>query len=77
MIVRQAVGLAFMGLGIGLALALGASRLIEGLLFGIASSDTVTYAAVAAGLLLVALGASYLPARRASRIDPMRALRYE
>ena len=77
MVVRQAVVLACTGLLIGLALALGASRLIEGLLFGIESSDVLTYTAVAAGLLCVALAASYLPARRASRIDPMRALRYE
>jgi ABC-type antimicrobial peptide transport system permease subunit len=77
MVVRQAVLLAAIGLGIGLALALGASRLIEGLLFGIESSDALTYGAVAAALLLVALAASYLPARRASRIDPMRSLRYE
>ena len=77
MVVRQAVVLACTGLLIGLALALGASRLIEGLLFGIESSDVLTYTAVAAGLLCIALAASYLPARRASRIDPMRALRYE
>ena len=76
MVVRQAVVLAFMGLGIGLALALGASRLIEGLLFGITSSDAVTYAAVAAGLL--GRPRRQLPPRPpASRIDPMRALRYE
>ena len=77
MVVRQAVLLAAIGLGIGLALALGASRLITGLLFGIESSDALTYGAVAAALLVVALAAAYLPARRASRIDPMRALRYE
>lgn len=77
MVVRHAAMLAFTGLALGLALALGASRLIRGLLFAIAPSDTVTSAAVAAGLLAMALLASYLPARRASRIDPVRALRYE
>jgi putative ABC transport system permease protein len=77
MVVRQAVLLAATGLVIGLALALGASRLIKGLLFGIEPSDALTYGAVGAALLLVALAASYIPARRASRIDPMRALRYE
>jgi ABC-type antimicrobial peptide transport system permease subunit len=77
MVVRQALVLAAVGLGIGLALALGASHLIGGLLFGIEPSDPLTYTSVAAGLLVVAIAASYLPARRASRIDPMRALRYD
>ena len=77
MIVRQAVLLAAAGLGIGLTLAFGASRLIAGLLFATEPGDPLTYAAVAAGLLLVAMAASYLPARRASRIDPIRALRFD
>jgi ABC-type antimicrobial peptide transport system permease subunit len=77
MVVRQAIVLAAAGLGVGLVLALGASRLIQGLLFGTEPSDPLTYSAVAAGLFLVAVAASYLPARRASRIDPMRALRYD
>jgi predicted permease len=77
MIVRQAVLLAAAGLGVGLALAFGASRLITGLLFGTEPGDPLTYATVAAALLLVAIAASYLPARRASRIDPIRALRFD
>jgi ABC-type antimicrobial peptide transport system permease subunit len=77
MVVRQAAVLAFAGLAGGLILAFGASRLIRSLLFGIEPSDAVTYAAVALTLLGIALLASYLPARRASRIDPVRALRYE
>lgn len=77
MIVRQAVVLAVAGLGIGLALAFGASRLMRGLLFGIEPSDAMTYAMVVTGLFGVAILASYLPARRASKIDPVRALRYE
>ena len=77
MVVRQAALLAFAGLALGLALAFGASRLIRGLLFGVAPSDAVTYGAVAWGCSATALLASYLPARRASRIDPVRALRYE
>ena len=77
MVVRQASWLAIAGLALGLSLALGASRLIRSLLFGIEPSDAMTYAAVALGLLAIALLASYLPARRASRIDPVRALRYE
>jgi predicted lysophospholipase L1 biosynthesis ABC-type transport system permease subunit len=77
MVVQQAALLAFAGLTLGLSLAFGASRLIRSLLFGVEPSDAVTYGAVALGLLGIALLASYLPARRASRIDPVRALRYE
>jgi putative ABC transport system permease protein len=77
MVVRQAALLAVAGLCLGLSLALAASRLIRSLLFGIEPSDAVTYTAVALALLGIALLASYLPARRASRIDPVRALRYE
>jgi predicted permease len=76
-VVRQAVALAFAGLGLGLVLALGAGRYIQALLFGIEPTDTLTYVGVAGALLAIAAVASYLPARRASRIDPMRALRYE
>jgi putative ABC transport system permease protein len=77
MVVQQAALLALAGLTLGLSLAFGASRLIRSLLFGVEPSDAVTYGAVALGLLWTALLASYLPARRASRIDPVRALRYE
>ena len=77
MVVRQAGVLASAGLLIGLTLAFGASQLIRRLLFGIEPGDVLTYVVVAAGLLAVALLASYLPALRASRIDPVRALRYE
>jgi putative ABC transport system permease protein len=76
LVVRQAVTLAATGLGLGLLLALAASRLIERLLFGVEPQDPLTYIAVAAVLLAIALLASYLPARRASRIDPIAALRY-
>jgi len=77
MVVRQAATLAIAGLAVGLVLALGASRLMSGLLFGIEPSDAVTYVFVAGVLLAAAIVASYLPARRASRIDPVRALKYE
>lgn len=77
MVVRQALVLAVTGLVLGLALAAASSRFVGTLLFGIQPTDVVTYGSVVAGLFLVALLASYLPARRASRIDPVRALRYE
>ena len=77
LVVRQAAVVALTGLVFGLALAFGASRLIEGLLFGVEPTDPLTYTAVALVLFGVAVIASYLPARRASRIDPIKALRYE
>jgi predicted permease len=77
MVVRQAAALALAGLLTGLALALAMSRVMTGLLFQVEPTDAATYAAVAAGLFTVALIASYLPARRAARVDPVRALKYE
>jgi putative ABC transport system permease protein len=77
MVVRQAATLAIAGLVMGLALAAAASRTLRTLLFGIQPTDAATYAVVALGLFGVALLASYLPARKASRIDPVTALRYE
>jgi putative ABC transport system permease protein len=77
LVLAQALGLAVLGVAIGLAGALAMSRILRSMLFGITATDTLTFVSVAAGLLAVAFVASYLPARRAARIDPMRALRYE
>jgi ABC-type antimicrobial peptide transport system permease subunit len=75
MVVRQGLVLAVIGVGIGLAGALALSRLISSLLFGIAPYDPLTLGATAVGLLAVAAVASWLPAMRAARIDPIEALR--
>jgi predicted permease len=77
LVVKQGMLLAVCGVGIGLIAALGFSRLINSLLFGVQSTDPLTFAAIALLLLAVALLASYIPARRAARIDPMISLRYE
>jgi len=77
MLLRQGMGSVVIGLGIGLLGALGLSRLISGLLFGVEPTDPLCFAGSAAVLLLVALAACFLPARRATVIDPMLALRAE
>jgi putative ABC transport system permease protein len=69
--------LTLIGVAIGAALALGLTRLIAGFLFGVRPGDPATYIAVAVGLVGIALLACYVPARRASKVDPMVALRYE
>jgi putative ABC transport system permease protein len=76
-VVAQASALSLVGLVAGLLVAAGAGRFIQGLLFGVKPIDTVTYAAVASGLAVVSVLASWLPARRASRINPVVALRRE
>jgi ABC-type antimicrobial peptide transport system permease subunit len=77
MVLRQGLLLSIAGVAIGLTLSLGLTSLMAGLLFGVSPTDPVTYAAAAAGLIAVALLASYLPARRAAGVDPMTALRAE
>ena len=77
LVLGQGMGLTAIGVAIGLAGAFVLARLLQSLLFGIASTDPITYAAVAAVLSSVAFVASFLPARRAARIDPMVALRHE
>ncbi len=76
-IVRQGVVLAGLGVVIGLVAAAGVTRLMTSLLYEVQAVDPLTYAAVAAGLIAVAAVASYLPARRASRVDPAESLAAE
>jgi putative ABC transport system permease protein len=77
LIVRGGMFLAFCGVGIGICGALVVSRLMRSLLFGVGVTDTVTFVAVPALLVCIAFLASYIPARRASRIDPSTSLRCE
>jgi predicted permease len=77
LVVKQGMRLSLVGMLIGLAVALAVSRVLSSLLYGIRPTDPVTYISVALGLTAVTLLASYLPARRAAKVDPMVALRYE
>ena len=77
LVVGQCLKMAVIGIGIGFVAALSSARLLSSLLFGVAPADPFTFVGVAALLLSVALVACYIPARRAMRVDPMVALRYE
>jgi ABC-type antimicrobial peptide transport system permease subunit len=77
MIVRQGAAVALAGITVGLATTLAGSRLIESLLYGVSSRDPGIYAVTTFALIGIALFACWLPARRATRVDPMFALRAE
>jgi ABC-type antimicrobial peptide transport system permease subunit len=77
MVLRHALSLAGIGVAVGLIAAAGLTRLMSALLFGVSPVDPVTFGFVSVGLTAVALLASYLPSRRAARVDPMTALRLE
>jgi predicted permease len=77
LVVKQGLTLAFVGAVTGVAIALAVTRYLASMLYGVHANDPLTIAAVAALLCLVALAACYIPARRATRVDPLVALRYE
>ena len=77
MILRETIGLLIVGLSLGAGLAYAASRLIGSQLYGVAPQDPLTMLLAVGLLLSVALIAAYLPAQRASKLDPMQALRSE
>jgi ABC-type antimicrobial peptide transport system permease subunit len=76
-ILRGSLALGTLGTIVGIAVALWASKAVSGLLFGVETSDPITYAAVAGSLLVLCLVASYLPARRIAQVDPVDVLRAE
>jgi ABC-type antimicrobial peptide transport system permease subunit len=77
MVIGESGRLVGIGLAIGLALSLGAAKAAEALLFGLSATDPTTIAMAVALLASIGLLAAYLPARRASRVDPMSVLRQE
>jgi len=77
LVTKTALKLALIGVAAGVLVALGVARLITTFLYDVAPSDPLTYSAVAAALIAVAMLATYIPARRATKVDPITALRYE
>jgi len=77
LVIRQSLELVIAGIGLGALAALALSRLLSSYLYGITPQDPMTFLAVAGLLVCIALAAGFLPARRATKVDPIVALRYE
>ncbi|HYL98912.1 MAG TPA: FtsX-like permease family protein, partial [Blastocatellia bacterium] len=77
MVLFHGLGITLSGIAVGVAAAFGLTRLMASLLFGVTATDPLTFAVIVGALAIAALGACYVPARRATSVDPMIALRYE
>jgi len=77
MVIRKGMTMVGLGVGLGAALALGASQLMKNMIYGVSALDPITFLGVPSVLCAVALLATYLPARKAASVDPMKALRAE
>jgi putative ABC transport system permease protein len=77
LVIGRGVGMALIGVVLGIVAALGLTRFLAGLLYGVAAIDPITFGSISILLLIVAALACYIPARRATKVDPLIALRYE